>query len=171
MSQFFTQLSTDDSAAKDGVFLHGVHAAIFSIHLGWWFRGGRKINLSKPIFFKLNSVPPCGTWMQLYQILAIPLLTFTHVIAILRWQAVRSPQKGAEKKSQRSTWTQPHLFQCDLLLLWNGPQILAIRWYLRSADTSGEKSQHVALVLQVNTMQSTQYYTLPVIYLGRLFKR
>ncbi len=31
--------------------------------------------------------------------------------------------KNSAKKWQRSAWTQPHLFQCDLLLLRNRPKI------------------------------------------------
>ncbi len=74
--------------------------------------------------FRLNSVPPCGMWTQLCLILVVLFPIFTHVMAILCAQAVCS-QKRAEKRSQWSTWAQPHLFQCDLLLLWNQPQILA----------------------------------------------
>ncbi len=58
--------------------------------------------------------------MQLYMILVVLFPIFTYITAILHGQVVHSPQKCAEKKSQRSTW----LFQCDLLLLRNRPQIL-----------------------------------------------
>ncbi len=63
--------------------------------------------------------------MQLYLILSVLLSTFTHITVILHGQVVHSPQKHAEKKSQVSAWPQPHLFQCDLSLLRNHPQILA----------------------------------------------
>ncbi len=75
-------------------------------------------------FLRLNSIPPYGTWIQLYLTLSILLPTITHVTAILSRHVNHSPKKYAEKKSQQSMWTQPHLFQCNLLLLQNRPQIL-----------------------------------------------
>ncbi len=84
-----------------------------------------KIKLIKIYFFKLKSVPLCRMWTQLHLILVVLLPTFTHVTAILCGQVVCSPQKCVEKKSQQSTWMQPYLFQCNLLLLRNRPQILA----------------------------------------------
>ncbi len=46
------------------------------------------------------------------------------VTVILRGQVVHSPQRSAEKKSQRSAWSQSSLFQCDLFFLQNRLQIL-----------------------------------------------
>ncbi len=85
----------------------------------------------------LNSVPPCGTWVQFYQILAVLLPTFMYVTAILHGPVIRSLQKHVEKKSQWSTWTQPHLFQCDLLLLRNHPLILAGKIGMCSPSLTG----------------------------------
>ncbi len=121
---FFPQLSADNSPVNDDFFFVPCICCDFSACLCRWFEVWRKIKLIK-IIFRWNSVSPCRMWMQLYLILAVLLPIFTHFTVILHGHVVCSPQKRAEKKSQRSTWTQPHLFQCNLFLLWNCPQILA----------------------------------------------
>ncbi len=94
---FFLQLSADDFAADDGVFFAPCtrcdffHSSLLTIQS----RG--ELSSSKSIF-RLNYVPPYGTWTQLYLILAILLPIFTYVSAILHRQFVHSPQKGAENK-------------------------------------------------------------------------
>ncbi len=81
---------------------------------------------------------------QLYLILAVLLPTFTHLTAILHGQAGCSLQKHGEKKSKRSTWTQPNLaalfdpgcstpniYACYGNFIWTS--------WLFSANTWGEK--------------------------------
>ncbi len=111
-------------------FLHRVHSVIFFAHLCWQFEGGGKSNSSRSIF-RLNSIHLCGTWMQLYLILSVLLPIFTHITVILRGQVVCSPQRHAEKKWQRSAWTQPIYFNATCFFCR----------YLR------KKSQCVALAL------------------------
>ncbi len=56
-----------------------------------------KFSLSRSIF-RLNSIPPCRMWTQLYPILSVLLPTFAHIAAILHKQVVCSPQKHAGEK-------------------------------------------------------------------------
>ncbi len=85
-------------------------------------------------------------WTQLCLILAVLHPTFTHVTAILCGQAVRSPQKCAEKKLKRSTWMQPHSMQFA-----SSAEL--------SRDTCRKKSQRVALALPIHTCMQRHYVT------------
>ncbi len=93
----------NDTAANDNVFsLPCVHSAFFLLVSADASEEGGKLSLSRSIF-RLNSIPPCGMWVQLCLTLSVLLPTFMHVTAILHGQVVRFSQKLAEKKSMATS--------------------------------------------------------------------
>ncbi len=97
-------------------FFYWVDLAIFSTSADVIF-----FYSSNP-FLRLNSIYLCGMWTLLYLLLYDLLPPFTSITMILWRQVVRFPHKHVENILQR---THPHSFQCDLLFLWNHPQVLA----------------------------------------------
>ncbi len=92
---------------------------IFSTIFCWWFKGGEKIKLIK-IHFKAEF--HSSMW-NVDSALSYPGCSTPNVY-VRHWQVTCSPQNDTEKKLKWNTWMQSHLFQCDLLILRNRPQIL-----------------------------------------------
>ncbi len=120
--------------AQRMTFLHRAHPTIFSAHLRWWLGVGEKLSVSRFIF-RLNSVPPCGTWTQLYLILVVLLPIFTRFAEILRGQVVRSHKNVWRKNRSGAHGCSPICFNVISFFC------RIIRRYLR------KKLQRVALAI------------------------
>ncbi len=96
MLRFFLQVSAGDSAVNVNFFALCTQCNFFHSSLLMIQRRGENQAYQYP-FLRLNSIPHSEKWTQLYLILSVLLLTFTHITAILRGQV--TVRKDARRKN------------------------------------------------------------------------